>query len=55
MRGGDTMYDYILMRWTMAAVTDEWVMAKVPKFITAEQCAVILATPQTPGTFKVVA
>lgn len=42
------MYDYILTQWIMAKVTREWVMACVPKFITAEQCAVILATPQYP-------
>ena len=32
----------------MAKVTEEWVMACVPKFINAEQCATILATPQNP-------
>jgi len=36
----------------MANVTDLWVMAMVPKFITAEQCSTILATPQTPGTLS---
>jgi len=36
----------------MARVSQEWVMACVPKFITAEECAIILATPQTPGTLK---
>jgi len=46
------MYNYILGQWKMALVSDEWVMAKVPKFITVEQCAVILATPQTPGTLS---
>jgi len=49
------MYNYILIQWKMARVTQEWVMACVPKFITAEQCAVILATPQTPGTLSVTA
>ena len=46
------MYNYILGQWTMARVSQEWVMACVPKFITAEECAIILATPQTPGTLK---
>jgi hypothetical protein len=32
----------------MAKVSQEWVMGCVPKFITAEQCAVILATQQNP-------
>ncbi|MBU3146895.1 hypothetical protein [Clostridium sp. CF012] len=44
------MYDYILMRWTMAYVTDLWVMDRVPKFLTDAQCAVILNTTQSPGT-----
>ena len=33
------MYNYILLQWRMATV---------PKFITDEQCATILATPQNP-------
>lgn len=49
------MYPYILGQWKMAKVTDEWVMSKVPKFITEAECATILATPQTPGTLSVVA
>lgn len=44
------MYNYILNQWIMAKVSREWVMACVPKFITSEQCAVILATPQNPQT-----
>jgi len=44
------MYTYILDQWIMAYVTSDWVMARVPKFITDAQCATILATPQTPGT-----
>lgn len=44
------MYNYILGQWRMAKVTREWVMACVPKFITDEQCATILATPQVPQT-----
>lgn len=32
----------------MAKVTEEWVMDRVPKFITDVQCATILATPQNP-------
>ena len=46
------MYLYIRGQWVMALVTAEWVMAKVPKFISDEQCATILATPQTPGTMS---
>lgn len=46
------MYNYILIQWEMARVTAEWVMACVPKFINDEQCATILATPQTPGTLS---
>ena len=42
------MYNYILLQWTMAKVSREWVMACVPKFITAEQCSVILSTVQNP-------
>lgn len=44
------MYNYILLQWVMAKVTMEWVMSTVPKFISAEQCATILATPQNPQT-----
>lgn len=42
------MYTYILNQWIMAKVTEQWVMDRVPKFITAEQCATILSTPQNP-------
>lgn len=42
------MYNYILLQWRMAKVSREWVMATVPKFLTDEQCATILATPQVP-------
>ena len=49
------MYGYILLQWVMAKVSQEWVMACVPKFISAEQCAVILATPQNPQTNKMIA
>lgn len=47
------MYQYIMNQWIMARVTEQWVMDRVPKFISAEQCAVILATPQTPGTLSI--
>ena len=46
------MYNYIMGQWKMAFVTDLWVMDRVPKFITDAQCAVILSTPQTPGTLS---
>lgn len=42
------MYNYIMGQWRMAKVSREWVMACVPTFITAEQCATILETPQYP-------
>jgi len=42
------MYNYIRDQWIMAKVSQEWVMACVPKFLTAEQCATILAMPQNP-------
>jgi len=45
------MYKYILKQWTAAAVSQEWVMNCVPKFLTAEQCATILETPQTPSQY----
>jgi len=48
------MYTYILDEWIMAAVSQDWVMSCVPKFITSVQCATILATPQTPGTLTMV-
>lgn len=40
------MFNYIRGQWIMAKVSREWVMACVPKFITEEQCAIILATEQ---------
>lgn len=40
------MYNYIMGQWIMTKVSQEWVMACVPKFLSAEQCATILATPQ---------
>lgn len=42
------MYNYIMGQWVMAKVTQEWVMACVPTFITDVQCATILETPQNP-------
>ncbi|MBU3145194.1 hypothetical protein [Clostridium sp. CF012] len=44
LHGVGLMYDYILMRWTMAYVTDLWVMDRVSKFLTDAQSAVILNT-----------
>ena len=41
------MDTYILNQWKMAKVSADWVMSCVPKFINAEQCAVILNMPQT--------
>jgi hypothetical protein len=45
------MYNYILGQWTMASVTATWVQNCVPKYITQEQCNVILATVQTVGIY----
>jgi len=47
------MYQYLLNQWIMARVSAEYIQDRVPKFITAEQCAVILSTPQTPGTLSI--
>jgi len=44
------MYNYLSGQWTMARVTAEYIQERVPKFITATECATILETPQTPGT-----
>lgn len=49
------MYNYILGQWIMAKVTSDWVMAKVPKFISDEQCATILSTTQVPQSNVVMA
>lgn len=49
------MYGYLLNQWIMARVTAQYIEDRVPKFISAEQCATILATPQTPGTLSAVA
>jgi len=47
------MYGYFLRQWIMAKVSAEYIQDRVPKFITAEECATILNTPQTPGTLTV--
>ena|GEM_PF-4112984 len=47
------MYNYLLGQWKMARVTAEYIQDRVPKFITAAECATILETPQTPGTLSV--
>jgi len=54
MKGGDTMYGFILNMWIMAKIDATKVQGFVPKFITQEECDMILATPQTPGTLSVV-
>lgn len=41
------MYDFILNMWTLKKITEETVNSYVPRFITAEQAAEIIATPQT--------
>ena len=47
-------YKYLLGQWKMRKVTAEYVQARVPKFITQEECDLILATPQDQvGTYLV--
>ncbi len=41
------MYGFILNMWVMKKVTAEKVQSYVPKYITQEECDMILATPQT--------
>jgi len=43
------MFEFIRLQWIMRKVTDEWVQAQVPRWITQEQADKILATPQVPG------
>lgn len=41
------MSGFILNMWIMKKVTAEKVQAYVPKYITQEECDMILITPQT--------
>jgi len=47
------MYGFILNMWIMARVDATWVQKCVPKYITQDECDMILLTPQTPGTLSV--
>lgn len=49
------MYGFILNMWIMAKIDAVKVQSYVPKFITQDECNMILATPQTPGTLSVMA
>ena len=40
------MYNFILSMWVAGTINEAKVMSYVPKFITAEQAEIILATPQ---------
>lgn len=48
-------YQFLLNMWIMAKISAVKVQSYVPKFITQEECDMILMTPQTPGTLSVVA
>lgn len=41
------MYGFILNMWIMSRISAEKVQSYVPKYITQEECDMILATPQT--------
>lgn len=43
-------YQFLLNMWIMAKITEVQVQAGVTKYITQEECNMILLTPQTPGT-----
>ena len=46
------MYGFILNMWIMKKVTEVKVQSYVPKYITQEQCDMILATPQNPSELE---
>ncbi|MGI5857603.1 MAG: hypothetical protein ACOX64_14280 [Candidatus Merdivicinus sp.] len=39
-------YNFVLSMWVAGTITEEKVRSYVPKYITAEQAEMILATPQ---------
>lgn len=39
-------YNFYLNMWIMRRITEESLMAKVPKYLTQEECDMIIATPQ---------
>ena len=41
-------YNYFLNMWVMRRITAEQLQTKVPKYLTQEECDMILATPQVP-------
>jgi hypothetical protein len=48
------MYGFILNMWIMKKVTAEKVQSYVPKYISQEECDMILATPQNPDLLAAV-
>jgi hypothetical protein len=41
-----TYYNFFLNMWIMHRITAEQLQSKVPKYLTQEECDMILATPQ---------
>jgi len=41
-------YNFYLNMWIMRRITAEVLQTKVPKYLTQEECDMILATPQIP-------
>jgi len=39
-------YNFYLNMWIMRRITSEVLQTKVPKYLTQEECDMILATPQ---------
>jgi hypothetical protein len=42
-------YNFFLNMWIMRRVTAEILQTKVPKYLTQEECDMIIATPQVPA------
>lgn len=40
------MYNYLLGQWKMRKASEEYIQARVPRWITQEEADSILATPQ---------
>lgn len=41
-------YKFYLNMWIMRRVTEEQLRTKVPKYLTQDECDMIIATPQVP-------
>ncbi len=39
-------YNFYLNMWIMRRITEEQLQSKVPKYLTQDECDMILATPQ---------